>query len=135
MLPNLHLDTTRAPRDTTPPDPVTSDDPTTPADPATRNEERAVTTGDANLTSHLNDPAARRSPPEGDGPDDVYSPDAVGASHSANSPLARDFATPRDELARHRQDAEAADVRARRKGMAARGDVEAWREAEKTQQY
>jgi len=84
--------------------------------------------GDANLTSHLNDPAMRRAPPTGP------APDSVGASHSGISPLSRDGATPADEDAKRSQDLHDADQRGRLKGLAPRADVEAWRESEKEQQ-
>lgn len=68
-------------------------------------------TGASNLTSHFNDPAARRAPPgRTAGADDEA---AESASHSDRSPLADAQATPRDEQTRHDLDAAAADQRAR----------------------
>jgi hypothetical protein len=88
-------------------------------------EKDAELTGDANLTTHLNDPAMRRAPPPADGGND-----AVGSSHSDLSPLAKDSSAPIDEETRRRQEFEAADLRGRRHDLPPRADVEAWQEIE-----
>ncbi|HEX4325258.1 MAG TPA: hypothetical protein VH105_00490 [Burkholderiales bacterium] len=95
--------------------------------PAERGDAPDVS-GDANLTSHLNDPAMRRVPPAGP------APESTGASHSGISPLARDGATPADEDARRARDLHDADQRGRLKGLAPRADVEGWHQAEEERQ-
>jgi len=109
-LPNLVFAAPRAQLDTRPADPKPAREP--------------AGTGDANLTSHVNDAAMRRKPPRESGNG------AVGASHSDASPLTRSSAAPLHEDARRRQDAEAADLRARRRNLPHRKDVEDWREFE-----
>jgi hypothetical protein len=98
------------------------------SNPAARTPPPA-STGNANLTSHLNDPAMRRSPAQAS-----QSPGAALGSHSDVSPLARDAATPLDESTRLKQEAAAADARARRTGIDPRGDVAAWHQAEENRQ-
>lgn len=100
------------------------------AGPAAHPPLPAGTTGNANLTSHINDPAMRRAPPRGGA-------GGAPASPSGISPLARDGATPADEDARLKQDAAAADERGRlrsRGGLAPREDVKAWHQAEENRQ-
>lgn len=109
-LPNLVFAAPRAQLDTHPADP---------ADP-----QEFSGTGDANLTSHVNDAATRRKPPREAGNS------AAAASHSDTSPLTNSSAAPLHEDARRRQDAEAADARARSKDLPHRKDVEDWREFE-----
>ena len=109
-LPNLVFAAPRAQLDTCPTDAV---------DP-----QQAGGSGDANLTSQTNDAAMRRKPPREPGNA------ATAGSRSDTSPLTQGSAAPLHEEARRRQDAEAADVRARRKHMPHRKDVEDWREFE-----
>ena len=110
--PNLMFSTPRAPLD---------------SDPDQRHAPAPGAAGNATLTSHLNDPAMRRRPAA---PADGAPP----VSRSDISPLARDAATPADEHARLQQEAAAADARARHGGMAPRGDVEKWHQAEENRQ-
>jgi len=98
---------------------------TRPADPAVPDQLDTEATGDANLTPHVNDPAMRRAPPASG-----IDPDGVGGSHSDLSPLGKDSSAPIDEETRRRQEADAADVRARRHDIPPRQDIEDWQEAQ-----
>ena len=109
-LPNLVFAAPRAQLDTHPADAV--------------NPQEAGGNGDSNLTSQVNDAAMRRKPRREPGNT------AASGSHSDTSPLTQGGAAPLHEEARRRQDAEAADLRARRKDLPHRKDVEDWREFE-----
>ena len=87
-------------------------------------------TGDAQLTSHLNDPALRRQPLAEGEPAMGEDNELTGSAHSDLSPLASAGATPADEAARLARDAGAADERARRKGLAPRPEIDAWNKSE-----
>jgi hypothetical protein len=126
--PNLMFNTPRAPLDSDP------------------DQHLVPPPGAATLTSHLNDPAMRRrSSPAGNAqpgprsahqstPRSATGPTTQSTTRSDVSPLARDAATPADELARLAQEASAADLRGRRSGMEPRGDVEKWHQAEENRQ-
>ncbi|MDB5807542.1 MAG: hypothetical protein JWN73_4864 [Betaproteobacteria bacterium] len=96
--------------------------------PAERPPAHGEAAGNANLTSHLNDPVMRRTPPGS------TAREAEGGSHSGVSPLSRDGVTPAHEKAKLAQDAHDADQRGRLKGLTPREDVQGWHQAEEERQ-